>query len=668
LKSNIKVEGQINTDKAEPTLALRLKANPFLLEETDHVLHFTPSISGIGYAEGRIIGPLDSPEITSDFTLKQVSYDKFDYPNSQGKFLLDKKFFKFSGQFFGRQIQSDVVWPWNEKDGFSAKVQVHDLNPLFLLPLIGVPQPNSDFYSRLNAEIDLTSKNRDLVSSDGFIKINDFLLQRGSQFLKLEKPSSLIFKSGLAQMEPFSLKGDDGFLSIKLAHSSNDSFKLGINADLQLRLFHFLIPFAQSLSGNLVLDTQVLLKKDSFELFGEGELIDGLVALKGFPQPIESINTPIEFSKSKIFLSDITAQLGQSDVTGVGRIDIIGSKNIVVDIHAVADNVELNYPDKILTAGKATVAFTGNWLPYNLKVDYKVSHGFVEKDFEQDDNQATTLRASSFLPPQQAEQLTPSLTMDINIDMTKGVIVKNKLIEGEASGVLRILGTPENPNILGQIDIRQGSKLIFKDKAFDIQTATIQFKPSKEINPDIYISANSRVSDYDINLLVQGTAKKLSIKPTSQPPLPEPDIFSLLALGVTSQNDQNLSSDTQQKQTGLEVLAAISNQSQLNKKIQEKLGLTLQLAPSVDSTKNIAVPKVVVSKKISNKLNASYSKPFTGNDQNQEIKLQYLYNNNVSLQLNYQNKDTVSQDQVANPGNNSKSILGLDLEFRDEFK
>jgi hypothetical protein len=94
----------------------------------------------------------------------------------------------------------------------------------------------------------------------------------------------------------------------------------------------------------------------------------------------------------------------------------------------------------------------------------------------------------------------------------------------------------------------------------------------------------------------------------------------------------------------------------------------VQLAPSLDSTKNIAVPKVVVSKKLSKKVNASYSKPFTGNDQNQEVKLQYLYNNNVSFQLNYQNKDTSQQEQIINSTNTNKSILGLDVEFRDEFK
>lgn len=669
IKSDFTLSGIIDTTSKEPQFNLKLRANPLLLEETDRIIAYAPAIAGVGYAEGQITGPLGIPELTTNFTLNQVSYDKVDYPNSQGKIRINKDFLNFNGQFFGRQIQSDFTWPWNPNDSFSAKVLIHDLNPLFLLPLISLPQPGADFNSRLNAEIDLTSKNRNLSSADGYIKITEFVLQRGTQSLKLEKPSSLIFRSGLSQMENIYLTGNESFLSVKMNQNTPNQVRLAIKADLQLRLLHFLVPFAQSLSGNLVADSQVILKGNSFELLGEGELTDGYISLKGFPQAIESLNTPIEFSKSKIFLSDITGQFAQSDVTGIGQIEILGPKNIQVNLRAVADSIELNFPDQISTGGRASILFTGNWLPYDLKIDYKVSHGLVENDFEAGSgNQSLSLKASSFLPPKQFEQLSPSLALDINVDLTRGIIIKNKLIEGEAVGILNITGSPESPVIKGKIDIKPGSKLIFKDKPFNIQTASINFQQTREINPDIYISGNARIADYDINLLVQGPAKNMSIKPTSQPPLSEPDLFSLLALGVTSQTDSNLSSETQQKQTGLEVLAAISNQSQLNKKIQEKLGLTVQLAPSVDSTKNIAVPKVVVSKKLSDKFNASYSKPFTGNDQNQEIKLQYLYNSNVSLLLNYQNKDTSQQDQISNTNSNNKGILGFDLEYRDEFK
>lgn len=668
LKSTVIVDGAIDTRAHDPVLKLHVKANPLQLEEADHIVQYAPSIAGSGFADGSIAGTIDLPEILLNLTLKQVSYDKVEYPNSQGVLKIDKKYLSYNGQFFGRQIQTDIQWPWNENDSFYSKILVQDLNPLFLLPLVSIPQPSSDYDSHMSAEIDLYSKTRSLAQAEGHIKLTDFVLQRGNQSLKLTQPSRMIFKSGLSSMDPIQLTGGDSYITVQMDKATTSRIKLDIEADIQLKLLHFLAPFAQNLSGELSVSSQLIVRDGSFELLGEGELTDGLVSLKGLPQPIENINTPIEFSRSKIMLNDITGKFGTSDVSGIGYIDLQGSQGVAINLRAIADNVQLTFPTQVYTEGKANILFAGNGLPYNLKIDYKVNHGLVENNFEPDPKQSQTLKASAFLPPQQQLLLKPSMTLDVNVDLTNGILIKNKLLEGEAKGFLQVQGTPELPIIIGKITVEPGSKLIFKDKPFEIQNAVVQFQGTREINPDIYISASSRVSDYDINLLVQGLAKNLTITPTSQPPLSQNDIFTLLALGVTNQGTQNLSSDTQQKQTGLEVLAVISNQSQLNKRIQEKLGLTLQLAPEVDSTKNIAVPKVVVSKQISKKVNASYAKPFTGNDQNQEVKLQYLYNNNVSLQLNYQNKDTALQEQITNSPTVNKSIFGLDLEIRDEFK
>jgi translocation and assembly module TamB len=670
-RSQIILEGDILTNQKQPLFALKLKAQPLYLEESDHFMRFAPGLTGQTWIDGQIKGDLQNPELAFNFTAKQINFENNDYQGSQGQIVVNKQNFKFNGQLFGRQIQSDIVWPWDKKDSYSIRLQIRDLNPLILLPMISLPQPSAEFYSRLNADVDLKSNTRDLESAEGFIKINDFILQRGALFLKLAKSSTMTFKQGLKQMDDIDLKSEANRLLLHLLSAKADETKLIVDGDLQLRQFQFLVPFAQSISGRFQIDSQVIFKNNSFELFGDGELTDGLVNLKGFPQAIENINTPIEFSKSKVILSDITAQLGQSDLAGHGQIDIKGHRQINVNLQASADNIELTFPEQITSAGKADLVFFGNWLPYTLKINYKVSRGLVEKDFGQDSNQnKTTLKASPYLPPQQIELQIPSLLLDVNIDMSHGIIIKNRILEGEAMGHLQINGTPENPSIAGQIDIKPGSKLIFKDKPFDIQTATIKFPGGPEINPDIYMTANSRVSDYDINLLVQGVpSKNLTIKPTSQPPLSESDIFSLLALGLTSSKlDQNLSSETQQQQTGLEIIATSVNQSQINKKFQEKFGLTVQLAPSVDSTKNIAVPKVVVSRKIQKNVNASYSRPLTGDTQNQEWKLQYLFNPNKSLILNYQNIESDKQDQLRNNTSNETGILGLDFEYKKEFK
>lgn len=669
-KSKLNLGGSIITTGKTPEFKIKISAQPFYLEDVEHLTNLISAISGQAWLDGSVNGPLANPELSFNFNTKQVNFEGIDYPGSQGQVEINKNYLKFAGQILGRQIQSDLRWPWNENEPYYLKTQIHDLNPLLFLPFISLPLVGDEFYSRINADIDLRSDRRSLKSSDGQIKIHDFLLQRGGQTLKLSKSVDMTFKNGLSRMDPVELKSDDSFLKLTMLSAKNNEFKFSFDSDIQLRLFQFLVPFAQTLSGQLKIESQVLLKNENLELVGDGELNDGLINLKGFPQSIENISSPLEFSKSKIFLNEITGTIGQSEISGVGQIDIRGHRDIGVNVHAEADNIELIFPEQITTAGKADLKFFGNWLPYTLKVNYKVARGLVEKDFGDDTSQGKSLlKASQYLPPQQIEQQTPSLLLDVAVDLTQGIIVKNQIIEGEASGTLQITGSPEYPLINGKIDIKKGSKLFFKDKPFEIQTATIHFPPSKEINPEIYITANSRVSDYDINLLVQGPAKNLSIQPTSQPPLSKDDIFSLLALGITSSKiDQNLSSETQQQQTGLEVLAAISNKSQLNKKIQEKLGLTVQLAPTVDSTKNIAVPKVVVSKKLQKNVNASFSRPLSGESQNQEWKLQYLFNANRSVILNYQNKEATQQEQIRNSNTNDTGVLGFDFEYKKEFK
>lgn len=669
VKSHAALIGYIDTKSKQPEFDLSLKTNQAYIEEIDSIIKILPTLTGLIAVHGKITGALDSPEIKMDFNARQVNIDGFNYPPSQGEIVLDKKYFKLNGQLLGRQLQANLKWPWKEKDDYSVKLQIRDLNPLMLLPLISLPQPNREFYSRINLDIDLKSENKTISKSYGQINLSDFLLQRGTQILKLKAPSVISFENGFKKMDPIDLSGEDNKISIRSGDANKIDNKIIIQLAIKLRLFQFLVPFVESINGQLEAQAQVSLRSNSFQIFGDGQLSEGNLLLKGFPTVIEGIKTPIEFSQAKIFFNDISAHLGNSLLEGAGQIEIKGARKVIVQLQAKADNLELTFPEKITTAGKADLAFFGNWLPYTLKVNYKVSRGLVEKDFGQDNSETITVKASRFLPPKQIESQSPSLLLDVAVDLSQGIVIKNKLLEGSANGNLNIKGSPENPIILGNIDIKPGSKIIFKDKPFEVQTARIHFTPSNEINPEIYISALARVSDYDISLLVQGPAKSPSIEATSQPPLSKGDIFSLLALGMTSTKmDQNLSSEAQQRQTGIEVIAALSNQSEFNKKLQQTLGLNVQLAPSVDSTRNIAVPKVVVSKKILKKLNASYSKPLTG-EQNQEVKLQYLFNPNWSGILNYQNKETNQQDgtnQIQNP--NETGILGGEFEYKKEFK
>jgi hypothetical protein len=72
--------------------------------------------------------------------------------------------------------------------------------------------------------------------------------------------------------------------------------------------------------------------------------------------------------------------------------------------------------------------------------------------------------------------------------------------------------------------------------------------------------------------------------------LPEPEIISLLALGVTSQNlEKNIQSRNQAEKAAFEVGGSLLT-SKINRTLQDSLGVALQISSVYDTTKNISVP------------------------------------------------------------------------------
>ncbi|MNT10238.1 hypothetical protein D3C72_1450580 [compost metagenome] len=97
------------------------------------------------------------------------------------------------------------------------------------------------------------------------------------------------------------------------------------------------------------------------------------------------------------------------------------------------------------------------------------------------------------------------------------------------------------------------------------------------------------------------------------------------------------------------------------------MGLNLQFTSEFDASRNISVPKVTVSRQISEKLKASGSRP-VGDSESYDIKLEYKLNNNVTAIGSYEERGTQENNSLSGTQRESISVFGLDLEFKREFK
>jgi translocation and assembly module TamB len=101
-----------------------------------------------------------------------------------------------------------------------------------------------------------------------------------------------------------------------------------------------------------------------------------------------------------------------------------------------------------------------------------------------------------------------------------------------AGGDLRIRKPPDGPlDVHGNIELIRGT-YTFQGRRFDVQRGSeVRFRGAEPTNPSLDVSAERDVNGVAATVHVTGTAKRPALALTSQPPLDQAEILSLIAFG-----------------------------------------------------------------------------------------------------------------------------------------
>lgn len=664
-KSLLTLTGEISSEQNLNLVGTLKNAK---LEESDNLSRIGWPLSGELNSQIKIRGPLKQSHITLSGQIANMILNETEVPNSNFQFELQNSQAQFEGSLFGKQIQTFVAWPLGSQQqniNFRFKSLDWDYTPW--LSLFNAGAVNEETQGALTSDIQLESASGQWQNLNGKINMNRLSLTRQGLTLANSKPITISVENGTFQTQNFLLNDQNkGRFEIKSQNSSLEKLDLEISAQTDLKLTQIFIPTFEEISGPIELNAKLTGPLTKPNLVGQAKVYDTFLKIKNFPHPIEKLSLDSSFSQSRVLINQATADLGGGSISAEGSLQFQGAGDIPIFIRARAKQIALNIPNGVKTKGDADITLSGRKFPYMLAIQYQVQSSIVEMNFGSDAS-TETIKQNYYLPTQLKEVTLEPIELDIQLSFLKPVQIKNNLMEAQVTGPLRIKGTPQNPTLEGQIKSLKGSQVFFKDKAFEIQTANIQFNNPREINPELFISAQTRVDTFDVSLLVQGTAKEPTIRLSSVPPLSDNDLTSLLALGVTSSQLADVKSSDQQTQTANEVFAAAFQSTGLSQKVQSATGFNVQLSNSFDTTRNISVPKFTVSRRLNKKTSASVAFPVTGDQKTPEGKIQYTLTDAFSINGSYESRkfdsSTTNSEQREIP-----SILGLDLEFSREFK
>lgn len=123
--------------------------------------------------------------------------------------------------------------------------------------------------------------------------------------------------------------------------------------------------------------------------------------------------------------------------------------------------------------------------------------------------------------------------LDVTVRTDEPFLVRGNLAKGEVRGSIKVGGTIGAPAPDGSLQIRDlAASLPFS--TLKIPRGSAVFTPATGFDPILEIRGNAEPRPYRVDVYVYGPASNPQLVLTSNPPMPENEIMTLLATGTTT--------------------------------------------------------------------------------------------------------------------------------------
>lgn len=314
---------------------------------------------------------------------------------------------------------------------------------------------------------------------------------------------------------------------------------------------------------------------------------------------------------------ELSVQKGEALSGKKGRVKLSGSlKRKNPDIQLISKELVIKWPIGIQGTLDTDIKYSGSWEEPKL-------FGLI------------TITQADYTPVKQKEKkgdtsdnLPSPLSMDLDIKFDRNVWFKQKQTSIELKGDLNIKKAPfEDLRIIGKIETIRGDYVTY-GRVFNINEGSINFVGNIPVNPFLSLKATyiDKVSKIRVYLHVTGSLENPQLTLSSEPPLDEADIVSVLATGKPlyelGKNDQG----AQSSQVAQNLVAGYLSE-EIRQELQNFIGLDVFRV----NIGNDETTDVVTGKNITENLFVSYGQTL-GPSGEQRINAEYNLSRHWSLE------------------------------------
>ncbi len=602
---------------------------------------FQPDLNAGGYARVELSagGTIGEAVIDGRVDLDGATFGKPGWPYTleelRGSVLFDRQRMELAGvrgSIAGRDFTIEGTLPVaalrgdDSSDPVALDFAVEDLP---LEPLLEQAEAINQLVTGGAVSLSAAIRGRglDWRTYGGGMEVGELSLELKGLVLRAAAPGVLSLNEGrLTLANPVRVRGagTDVTVSGSLALSPF-TLNLDVQGDVILDPLNTLIE-TWGLAGRADIDLNISGQPPDLLYTGHVNLSSGLVSLPFLNQPIEAMTARLALNNRRVRIEEWSGLLGGGNLGGNGEIQLRDGRPQSFRFTMLAEEVLLRVETGVRVTVSADVVHEGTLERSLLSGVVSVVQGEYRKQWMPGEPVLGSIR-----PPSSADDpFLRSVQLDVQIEAPQNLRVDNNIADLELRADLELLGTLQNPVLLGHALVLEGD-VLWRDNVFRILQGTVEFQNPIRTEPSFDVRAETVVRQYSVILNLSGSLERgMLFSYSSSPPLSDLELFRLLALGEAPDGD---TSGPTLGNVGLQASSFLTAQymSQVERGAQRVFGLDrFRIEPTLYGAESDPTARVTLGQQITPDILVTYS-TVLGSSQTQIVTVEYRWRRNMRL-------------------------------------
>ena len=300
------------------------------------------------------------------------------------------------------------------------------------------------------------------------------------------------------------------------------------------------VPELEQLDGELGMDVDVSGTIGHPVLSGAGDMTINVARFTNATIPaVRGFGARLTFRDNALILDRFGGDIAGGPFTMIGRVTFPKLIEPTLDLQFRSQSVLVARNDTLTVRADANIRITGPLAAATAAGNIALTNSRFLKNIDlipiglpgRPAPQPRTERLEFFSLP------APPLRdwkFDVAIKTKDPVLIRGNMATGEATTDLKLTGTGVQPVLQGVVQL-QDVEATLPFSRLEVSRGLLTFTPDDSMNPRIDLHGSSVIRDYTVRVYVYGTLLSPEAIFTSEPPLAQEEIISLIATGATRQ-------------------------------------------------------------------------------------------------------------------------------------